>query len=254
MPGRSPRFDEKELRRAIAVSFNWKETLRRLDYCPTGNNSRTIKKYVGIWGIDVSHFNPDLARHRGITALPAPLSEVLVTGSTYSRGTLKQRLYAEGLKERRCEMCDQGEEWLGGKMALILDHVNGVRDDNRLENLWIVCPNCAATLPTHCGRGLRKPKVEVVCEGCGKTFLQKFKRQRFCSRECGQAAGRIGGALGVPRPRTRKVERPPRKQLLREIAETNYCAVGRKYGVTNQAIRKWVRAYEREAARGNEND
>jgi hypothetical protein len=37
-------------------------------------------------------------------------------------------------------------------MSLIIDHINGVGDDNRLENLQIVCPNCAATLDTHCGR------------------------------------------------------------------------------------------------------
>ena len=45
-------------------------------------------------------------------------------------------------------------------MGLILDHINGVRDDNRLENLRIVCPNCAATLETHCGRKNRLEPVE----------------------------------------------------------------------------------------------
>ena len=61
-------------------------------------------------------------------------------------------LFEEGLKERRCEMCGQDENWHGRTMSLILDHINGVPDDNRLENLRIVCPNCAATLETHCGR------------------------------------------------------------------------------------------------------
>jgi transposase-like protein len=35
-----------------------------------------------------------------------------------------------------------------------------------------------------------------------------------------------------------------------EIAASSYLAVGRKYGVSDNAIRKWVRAYEREAADG----
>jgi hypothetical protein len=50
----------------------------------------------------------------------------------------------------------------------------------------------------------------------------------------------------MPRPNIRVVERPPYEQLMRELAETNYSAVGRKYGVPDNAIRKLVRAYQRE--------
>ena len=125
-------------------------------------------------------------------------------------------------------------------MGLILDHINGVRDDNRLTNLRIVCPNCAATLPTHCGRGLRKPPVELTCAGCGTTFIRRHSKQRYCSRDCGQRASAA---------KARRVSRPPFDRLMREIETTNFSAVASKYGVTDNAIRKWVRAYEREVAR-----
>jgi hypothetical protein len=245
MSGSKPRFDEGSLRRAVALSFSWAETLRRLDYCPTGNNPRTIKKYVAQWGIDTSHFDPDRARHRGLRSEAIPLSEVLVEGSKYSRGNLKRRLYETGLKQRRCEICGQGEIWRGDPIALILDHANGVRDDNRLENLRIVCPNCAAALPTHCGRGLRKPPVELECRGCGKRFVRRHSKQRYCSRDCGQRASG---------ERQRRVQRPSYEQLLAELEASGYCSVGRKYGVSDKAIRKWVRAYEREAARTEANE
>ena len=84
-------------------------------------------------------------------------------------------LYATGLKQRECELCGQGELWRGRAMSLILDHINGVGDDNRLENLRIVCPNCAATLDTHCGRNLRLVRS---CASCGRSFHSYHADQR----------------------------------------------------------------------------
>ncbi|HWB69751.1 MAG TPA: hypothetical protein VG518_07215 [Solirubrobacterales bacterium] len=176
------------------------------------------------------------------------MAEVLVEHSSYGRGRLKQRLYAEGYKERRCELCGLGEEWRGRQMSLILDHVNGVPDDNRIENLQIVCPNCAATLETHCGRKNRRKPLARNCQRCGREFLAKYANHRYCSHTCGCRWDR-GRQRGIPKPEYRKVERPPREKLLAEIEATSYCAVGRKYGVSDNAVRKWVRFYEREAQR-----
>jgi hypothetical protein len=57
------------------------------------------------------------------------------------------------------------------------------------------------------------------------------------------------GSHGVPVPQSRKVERPPYEQLLEEIEATSYLAVGRKYGVSDNAVRKWIRWYERQRER-----
>lgn len=35
-------------------------------------------------------------------------------------------------------------------------------------------------------------------------------------------------------------------RLLAEVNEIGYSAVGRRYGVSDNAIRKWIRRYERE--------
>jgi hypothetical protein len=161
-----PRYDESEARRAVEESLSFAEALRRLGMRAAGGNHLTLKKYVRLWQIPTDHFDPLFAQRRALGRRSIkPLDEILVEDSNYSRGSLKKRLYAAGLKQRACELCGQGELWRGRRMALILDHVNGVATDNRLENLRIVCPNCAATFDTHCGRNLRLVN-DRVCEAC----------------------------------------------------------------------------------------
>jgi hypothetical protein len=240
-----PAYGQDAAREAVAASFSYAETLRRLGLCPAGGNATLLKKWLALWSIDTSHFDSRQGRP-AIARTAIPLADVLVEGSTYARSNLKTRLYAERLKRPICELCGQGETWRGRPMGLILDHINGVRDDNRIENLRIVCPNCAATLDTHCGRKNRLEPSERVCPLCGETFRARRARQRYCSRACGTRAP--SSSRGLPNPARRRVERPPYEQLLREIAETSYLAVGRRYGVSDNAVRKWVRQYEREEA------
>ncbi len=145
-----PRYTESEAREAIASSASHAQALRMLGLGPTGGNTALLKQWLVRWGISTDHFDP--RAHRSPNREALTLDMILVEGSSYARSNLKARLYKEGLKTARCELCGLGETWHGRPMALILDHINGVRDDNRLANLRIVCPNCAATLDTHCGR------------------------------------------------------------------------------------------------------
>jgi len=53
----------------------------------------------------------------------------------------------------RCAECDNVGEWRGRPLTLQLDHVNGIYNDNRLENLRWLCPNCHSQTETFAGRG-----------------------------------------------------------------------------------------------------
>lgn len=224
-------FTETQVRDAVACSTSFAEVLRRIGLRPAGGNHGTIKKYVARWQIPVDHFGPRGPYPRG-GVVAQPLEEVLVAGSQYHRGHLKARLYASDLKSPECELCGQGESWRGRRMSMILDHVNGVATDNRLENLRIVCPNCNATLDTHCGRNKPRGRPPRDCFMCGGSFRPKNAEQRFCSRSCSTAHNS---------PLRRHVPRPPLEELLSMVAIEGYEAVGRRYGVSGNAIRKWIR-------------
>ena len=243
-----PRYREEEAREAVATSRSFSEALRKLGMRPAGGNHRLFKEWVERWNISTDHFDAGASARRAPRKRATPLRDVLVPNSSYPRNNLKQRLFLEGIKERLCEMCGQDENWQGRTMSLILDHINGVPDDNRLENLRIVCPNCAATLDTHCGRKNRREPEVRDCRRCGRQFQAKYRDHRYCSYSCGTRWDR-SKIRGRPQPGIRRVERPPYEQLLAEIKATSYCAVGRKYGVSDNAVRKWVRFYERERAR-----
>ena len=235
-----PRYTKQEARDAVASSLCYAHALRKLGLQPVGGNHRLFREYVDeIWRIPTDHFDSERARlTMARRQRPLPLADVLVENSTYSRAKLKERLSESGIKCRRCELCGQGEQWCGLRMSLILDHVNGVPNDNRIENLRIVCPNCAATLDTRCGRKNRLTVDPRPCVLCERMFTPHRPEQRYCCVECGC---RHGNPDRTPKLASRKVPRPSYERLMADVASMSMLAVGRKYGVSDNAVRKWIR-------------
>lgn len=87
-----------------------------------------------------------------------PLNEILVKNSVYtSNSSLKSRLLKSNLLEYKCSKCAI-YEWLGDKLSLQLEHINGDNTDNRIENLTLLCPNCHSQTSTFAGKNIGKNK------------------------------------------------------------------------------------------------
>lgn len=143
-----------ELITAVSFSRSIRQVLNLLSLQPTGGNYVVIQRHMKRLRLNVSHFLGQ-GWNVGLQFKPntiIPLDEILVRKSTYQSHKLKQRLFAVGIKNRACEICGWAEISKDGRIPLELDHINGNREDNRLENLRILCPNCHSLQSTHRGR------------------------------------------------------------------------------------------------------
>ena len=91
-------------------------------------------------------------------------SQCFVENSTYPRHRLKERIIKQKLIEYKCQKCGNEGVWMGKPLPLILDHENGVNNDNRLENLRFLCSNCDSQLPTYKNRRGSKGKKGELAE------------------------------------------------------------------------------------------
>ena len=132
-------------------------------------------------------------------------------------------------------------------MALVLDHINGVSERQPASR---TCGSSARTAPR-----LWRRIAAAICRtsACARAAASASRRQhvrhRYCSQKCwGTVASEL--RRGRRTPRRRKVDRPSYKQLLADLESMSFVAVGRKYGVSDNAVRKWIRWYKHAGAAG----
>lgn len=138
-----------DLRAMVKSCSSRAELLRSVGLAPGATSYKALGQAFELQGIEPAELN---GWQRAGGRPRRPLRELLVADSHYTNtGRLRERLVEEGLLEPRCVSCGI-DTWCGQPAPLQLDHVNGDRRDNRLENLRMLCPNCHAQTPTYCAR------------------------------------------------------------------------------------------------------
>ena len=148
-------WTESQLKNAVANSLSYRQVLKKLKLREAGGNYDQVRKYIKEY-FKGRVWNKGL---KGFGRPQIPLETILVAGSSFQSFKLKRRLFAVGLKLPYCEECGWARKSDDGTVPLELDHINGNRHDNRIENLRVLCPNCHSLKPTHRGRNRKTARV-----------------------------------------------------------------------------------------------
>jgi len=246
------KYTEQELRDAVMKSHNVTGVLRNLSMTLAGGNHKTVKNHIEKLQIDISHFTGRgyLKDKNNNWCKQIPLDEILIKGKFHNTHRLKQRLIKENFLEYKCYMegCNITDSWNGKSLVLRLDHINGDNHDNRIENLRLLCPNCDSQSEFFCGKNKQKNEKKYIIKT--KNGIQKIVYDikpknptgkcvicnkdvygtKFCDQKCTHIA-------------QRRVNWPTKDELKQLITEKSFCEIGRIFGVSDNAVRKWAKNF-----------
>lgn len=220
----------------VKNSNSYSDCVRKLGYkACSGDTLKLIKGRIESLDIDISHFYQSNQVER-------TFENVFCENST-ARGNTVRRWYKNGnYTPYICSICGQEPFWNGKEMSLILDHINGKNNDNRLKNLRWVCPNCNIQLDTSNGKNqIRKEKKAYYCCDCGTEL--KDKNATRCTR-CHYENVKKQHMVDVNKnsysfPNANKIVY--RNELKELIRTKPFTQIGTYYGVSDNAVRKWCR-------------
>lgn len=217
------KISDEQFQNIVENSSSYKEIAIKCGYSNvSGASSNIVKKRIERQNLDFT----------SIKLTPTTWSPqlIFVEDSPVSQSTLRKYYKQGNYTEYKCAICGQEPFWNEKPLTLTLDHKNGHNKDNRLENLRWVCPNCDRQLDTFAGKNIVHTNNKNYCIDCGIEIIQSSTRCINCSTKFN----------GLKR---RLVERPSREKLKQLIRSQSFVQIGKDYGVTDNAIRKWCDEY-----------
>ncbi|MDP3973896.1 MAG: HNH endonuclease [Candidatus Daviesbacteria bacterium] len=152
MQGSAYKYTKEKLEDAVSKSISVQGVARIILGKPvSGNQHRHIKKMIQKFGIDSSHF----LGYRHMLGIPSNKkklpAQIFIIGQRQKSFHLRRALLESGV-EYECLICGINK-WKDIKLNLEIDHIDGNSEDNRIENLRFLCPNCHSQTNTFGYRG-----------------------------------------------------------------------------------------------------
>ena len=146
----------QQLLDAVNESKSYSNVLKLLNLNASGNAYAILKRQITMQKIDISHFTGSGwlkgTSGRIKAANKISLADILEgKHPQYQSHKLRLRLIEERYFEHKCYKCE-GTTWLGLPIPIQLEHIDGNNENNKLENLTILCPNCHSMTATFAGR------------------------------------------------------------------------------------------------------
>lgn len=216
------KYTIEQLKEAVASSYSVAETLRKVGIKPYAGYYHTFYKTVEENSIDISHFDKNYRSNETHFREAIPLEDFLSNKHYIKTTALKEKLIKAGIKKNKCEKCGISS-WQGKPIKCQLHHIDGNNKNNNLNNLQILCPNCHTQTDNYSNR----KHIEVIALASNGYRITPKNLEAW--------------------KKSRKSKRPSYEQFKKEFEELNhnFVAMGKKYGVTDNAIRKWIKSYEK---------
>jgi len=216
-------WTDEQLIEAVKSSKSKSEVCRKLGLS-LGGTYRMFDNHFTRLNIDTSHFltGKDLMKYIRSTIQSRSLEDLGKDRRYFYSRNIKNKILKEKALEYTCSICGI-YEWREQKLSLHLDHINGDRLDNGIENLRFLCPNCHSLTSTYCGKNIKRRRVPTVCKDCGKTISCKSLRCKKCFNSKNKHPTKIDWS---------------QFDIISMVEVSNYSDVARKLNVSSRTIKK----------------